>query len=159
VTAGRYHEPVRRIREGSGGALPTGTSLRGAGIPVEAGLHESDFLPLHGNRDCGPDEIRRMVHECSGAAACRGRPIPFDADDHFDFDRNDNHFPAAAGEHAARGVSTAGCPARVTTTASGRSPSTGVRSPIRSAASFARCPVHGARPGRDNRLPCPRQPA
>ncbi len=103
MTAGGYHEPVRRIREGSGGALTTGTSLRGASIPVEVSVRESDFPPLHGNRVCGPDGIRRMVRECRGAAACRGRPVPSNGDDRFDFDRNDTHFPAAAGEHAARG--------------------------------------------------------
>ena len=52
---------------------------------------------LHGHRVGGPDETRRKVREC------RGQPILFNENDHFDFDRDENHFLAAVVEYAGRG--------------------------------------------------------
>lgn len=103
LAAGRCHELIRRVRALSGGRLPVSTSLRGGSVPGENIVDSADFLLLHGNRVPGPDGIRRMVRECREHPAYRGQPILFNEDDHFDFDKDDNHFLAAVGEYAGWG--------------------------------------------------------
>lgn len=103
LATGRCHELIRRVHALSGGALLTGASLRGGSIPTGNIVEAADFLLLHGNRVAEPDRIRQMVRECRAHPAWRGQPILFNEDDHFDFDKDDNHFLAAVGEYAGWG--------------------------------------------------------
>ena len=70
-----------------------------------AGRHRAtaDFLLPHGNRVHGPDGhfqpsphgIRLQVARWRASKAYRGQPIVYNEDDHFEFDKPDNHFVAA----------------------------------------------------------------
>ena len=61
------------------------------------------LILLHGNAVSDPDRIAGMVRQTRAVAGYRGQPILFNEDDHFDFDRPQNNFVAAVGEHASWG--------------------------------------------------------
>jgi hypothetical protein len=44
-----------------------------------------------------------MVRLCRASPAYRGQPVLFSEDDHYDFDRPENHFLAALSEYASWG--------------------------------------------------------
>jgi len=63
----------------------------------------ADFLLPHGNRVHGPDGhfqpsphgIRLQLARWRASPAYRGQPIVYNEDDHFEFDKPDNHLVAA----------------------------------------------------------------
>jgi hypothetical protein len=110
IGPGRADELIGRIRSRSAGrvASPAGrllvsTSLRGGAVPNDVIHRSADFLLIHGNGVGGPEEIRSMVRRVRSDREYRGVPIVFNEDDHFDFDRADNHFIAAISEGASWG--------------------------------------------------------
>ncbi len=108
IAAARCHELVllakERARSGAkGGALLVSTSLLGIDAPPEATVAACDYLLPHGNRVHGPDGpmqpaphgIRLQLARWRASPAYRGQPIVYNEDDHFEFDKPDNHFVAA----------------------------------------------------------------
>src|SRR5262249_6274383 len=86
-----------------GRRLLVGTSMSGGKLPPPSIIKASDFVLLHGNGVNDPDRIARMVREVRADAAYTQKPILFNEDDHFDFDKPRNHFAAALGEYASWG--------------------------------------------------------
>ena len=72
-------------------------------MPGEHAVRASDFLLLHGNGVNNPNRIARMVREVRADAAYTPKPILFNEDDHFDFDRPEHDFAAALSEGASWG--------------------------------------------------------
>ena len=106
----RIHELVTRVQERSAGKLDTpagrllvGNSFCGGNLLTDNIIDASDFLLLHGNGVDEPDRIRAMVDQTRHSAACRGQPILFNEDDHFDFDKPDNNMLAALSHGAGWG--------------------------------------------------------
>jgi hypothetical protein len=100
----RVHELIARVRQRSGGRLPTGTSYRGRGaIPGPDVVRESDFLLIHGNGTTDPDLIADQVERTRAVEGYRGQPVLFNEDDHFDFEKPWNNFVAAVSRHASWG--------------------------------------------------------
>jgi hypothetical protein len=99
----RVHELILRVREKSGGRLLVGTSYGGGAIPGENVVRASDFLLLHGNGVSGPPRIAEMVRQTRQVPGYRPMPILFNEDDHFEFERPENHFTAAIGAYASWG--------------------------------------------------------
>ena len=106
----RVHELIARIQQRSAGKvrspakrLIAGTSMGGGRLPLDEIVAASDFILLHGNGVGDPDRIRRMVDEVRAGQAYRGQPILFNEDDHFDFDKPDNHMVAAVSRYASWG--------------------------------------------------------
>lgn len=98
----RCHELVRRVQERSQGRVdsPAGrllvsASLCGKRIPNNDLMAACDFVLLHGNGVHEPDGIREMVRAARQSPAWGGKPILFNEDDHFDFDKPDNNMLAA----------------------------------------------------------------
>ncbi|NUP75582.1 MAG: hypothetical protein HOQ07_13195 [Sinomonas sp.] len=58
-------------------------------------LAEADFVLLHGNGTPAPDRLREMVEEVKATEAYMPKPIEFNEDDHFDFDKPENYLKAA----------------------------------------------------------------
>jgi hypothetical protein len=101
----RVHELIERVRgtRRDGRRLLAGTSYAGKTIPRENVVRVSDFLLLHGNGAKEPERIREMVRKTRAVPGYSPKPIVFNEDDHFDFDKAENNFTAAVGEHASWG--------------------------------------------------------
>ena len=101
----RVHELILRVKQArtNGHHLLVGTSYGGGTIPQENVVRSSDFLLLHGNGVSDPDRIAGMVRQTRAVSGYSAKPILFNEDDHFDFDRPKNNFTAAISEHASWG--------------------------------------------------------
>ncbi len=101
----RVHEVIDRVKAMKAGErrLLVGTSYGGGTVPKENVVRASDFLLLHGNGVSKPDRIAEMVRQTRAVPGYTPRPIVFNEDDHFEFDKSENNFTAAVGEHASWG--------------------------------------------------------
>ncbi|MFZ5494594.1 MAG: hypothetical protein ACOZE5_04575 [Verrucomicrobiota bacterium] len=93
----RVAEAIRRAqRPGPDGRrLLVSTSYKGGALPSPAVVAASDFVLLHGNGVHPPARIAQMVAAVKADPAFTPKPIVFNEDDHFDFDRPENNFVAA----------------------------------------------------------------
>lgn len=111
IAAARGHELIELAQKRGGGKLLVSTSLLSLAAPSERILATADFLLPHGNRIHGPDGvmqpsphgIRLQVSNWRAGAGYRGQPIVYNEDDHFEFDKPDNHFVAAVESGASWG--------------------------------------------------------
>ena len=101
----RVHELIQRVRDKThrGRRLYVGTSYGGGTIPNENVARVSDFLLLHGNGVSDPEKIAGMVRQTRQVPGYFPKPILFNEDDHFGFDKPRNNFTAAVGEYASWG--------------------------------------------------------
>jgi hypothetical protein len=101
----RVHELIQRVRttERNNRRFYVGTSYGGGTIPKENVVRASDFLLIHGNGVSEPDRIADMVRKTRAVKGYSPKPILFNEDDHFDFDKPKNNFVAALGEYASWG--------------------------------------------------------
>ena len=105
LKADRIHELINRVRHTQfrGRRLLVGTSYGGGKVPEESVVRASDFLLMHGNGVKDPARIVAMIREARQVRGYRPMPLLFNEDDHFDFDKSENNFTAAVGEHASWG--------------------------------------------------------
>ncbi len=111
IAAARCHELVELAQKRGQGKLLVSTSLLGLAAPSERLMATADFLLPHGNRIHGPDGamqpsphgIRLQVSNWRAGPGYRGQPIVYNEDDHFEFDKPDNHFVAAVESGASWG--------------------------------------------------------
>jgi hypothetical protein len=111
IAANRCHELVDLAQKRGRGKLLVSTSLIGLDAPPAAIVAAADFLLPHGNRVHGPaghfqpspHGIRLQVANWRASKAYRGQPIVYNEDDHFEFDKADNHFVAAVESGASWG--------------------------------------------------------
>ncbi len=101
----RVHELIERVKamKTGGRRLLAGTSYGGGTIPKENVVRASDFLLIHGNGVSNPDRIAEMVRQTRAVPGYAPKPILFNEDDHFDFDKPKSNFTAAVGERASWG--------------------------------------------------------
>ncbi|MFO7692208.1 MAG: hypothetical protein R6V57_03880 [Vicinamibacterales bacterium] len=101
----RVRELITRAKQitRSGRRLLVSTSYGGNTLPGAEVLAASDFVLLHGNGVSNPDRIAEMVRQTRGLPAFTPKPIVFNEDDHYDFDKPWNNFVAATSEHASWG--------------------------------------------------------
>lgn len=101
----RVHELIERVKKTTrdGHRLLVGTSYGGGTVPKENVVRSSDFLLLHGNGVSNPDRIAEMVRLAKAIPGYTPKPILFNEDDHFDFDKPKNNFVAALSEYASWG--------------------------------------------------------
>jgi hypothetical protein len=103
---GRVHELIERVKRNSaaaGRSLLVSTSYGGGTVPQENVVRASDFLLLHGNGVGDPEKIAGMVRQTRAVTGYSPKPILFNEDDHFAFDKPKNNFLAAVGERASWG--------------------------------------------------------
>ena len=79
------------------------TSYGGGTIPSPAVVRSSDFLLIHGNGVGDPAKITDMVSKVRKVEGYTPKPIVFNEDDHFDFDKPMNNFIAATSVYASWG--------------------------------------------------------
>lgn len=101
----RVHELIERARRprADGHRFLVSTSYGGGTIPGEKVVRTSDFLLLHGNGVAQPGKIADMVRRTRKMPGYTPKPILFNEDDHFDFDKPENNFVAALSERASWG--------------------------------------------------------
>jgi hypothetical protein len=102
---GRVHELIGRVKGTvrDGRRLLVGTSYGGGTVSKENVVRVSDFLLMHGNGVSDPERIAAMVREARAVPGYIAKPILFNEDDHFEFDRPRNNLTAAVGEYASWG--------------------------------------------------------
>ena len=111
ITAARCHELIELAKKRSQGKLLVSTSLIMLDAPPAAIVAAADFLLPHGNRvqrsrrptQPSPHGIRLQVAHWRASKAYRGQPVVYNEDDHFEFDKPDNHFVAAVDSGASWG--------------------------------------------------------
>lgn len=93
----RVAEAIRRAqRPGPDGRrLLVSTSYKGGALPSPAVVAASDFVLLHGNGVHQPARIAEMVAAVKANPAFTPKPIVFNEDDHFDFEKPENNFVTA----------------------------------------------------------------
>ncbi len=101
----RVHELIERVRDTTVGGrrLYAGTSYGGGTIPGEKVARVSDFILMHGNGVSDPARIVEMSRTTRALPGYWPKPVLFNEDDHFDFDKPQNNFVAAVSEHVSWG--------------------------------------------------------
>ena len=101
----RIHELIDRAKAITQGGrrLLVSTSYGGRFIPLENVVRSGDFLLIHGNGVTDPDVIVEMVEKTRQVEGYSPKPILFNEDDHFEFDKPWNHFLAAVSQYASWG--------------------------------------------------------
>jgi hypothetical protein len=101
----RVHELINRVKNTKKGdfRLLVSTSYGGGTIPKPNVVQVSDFILLHGNGQNQSDLISKMVEKTKKVEGFTEKPIVFNEDDHFDFDKDTNNFVAAVKMYASWG--------------------------------------------------------
>lgn len=101
----RVHELIEQAKAKThkGRRLLVSTSYGGGTVPHENVVRAADFLLLHGNGVSDPERIAEMVRETRKVPGYTPKPILFNEDDHFDFDKPRNNMTAALGEYCSWG--------------------------------------------------------
>ncbi len=101
----RVNELIDLVRQKNrnGFRFYAGTSYGGGAIPKPNVVLSSDFLLIHGNGVSNPDSISAMVKKTRAVQGYTPKPILFNEDDHFDFDKERNNFTAAVKNYASWG--------------------------------------------------------
>lgn len=101
----RVHELIARVQQRSAARqrLYVSTSYGGGSVPLENVVRAADFLLIHGNGVSDPARIAEMVRQTRRVSGYTAKPILFNEDDHFDFDKPMNNFVAAVSEGASWG--------------------------------------------------------
>ncbi len=100
---GRVADLIVKIQELSDHKLLVSTSFNGNVIPIPSVVKAADFILVHGNGVHDPQRIIEMVDEIRAMEAYTPKPIVFNEDDHFDFDKPMNNFVAATSAYASWG--------------------------------------------------------
>lgn len=101
----RVHELIERVKgtRCDGRRFLVGTSYGGGTVCKENVVRASDFLLMHGNGVSRPARIGEMVRQARAVPGYTPKPILFNEDDHFDFEKPENNFVAAVSEYASWG--------------------------------------------------------
>ncbi|MBK9390178.1 MAG: hypothetical protein IPN68_08305 [Bacteroidetes bacterium] len=101
----RVSELIEMIRknEKNGFRYYAGTSYGGGFIPLTNVVTASDFILIHGNGVSDPANISLMVDSTRKVPGYTPKPILFNEDDHFDFEKDTNNFTNAVRSYASWG--------------------------------------------------------
>jgi hypothetical protein len=102
---GRVHELIELVKgkEKDGFRFYAGTSYGGGFIPLPNVVSASDFILIHGNGVTDPARIFEMITSTRNVVGYTPKPILFNEDDHFDFDKENNNFVSALKGYASWG--------------------------------------------------------
>jgi hypothetical protein len=101
----RIHELIERVkaRTRGGQRLLVSTSYGGNKVAEENVVRSADYILLHGNGVKDPKRISEMVQQTRAVPGYTPKPIVFNEDDHFDFDKPDYNMLGAIREYASWG--------------------------------------------------------
>lgn len=98
----RVHELILRVKEKAPEILVS-TSFNGNTLPPEKVVEVSDYILIHGNGVGDPARIKEMVEQVREMATYSPKPIVFNEDDHFNFDKPVNNYANATRAYASWG--------------------------------------------------------
>jgi hypothetical protein len=101
----RVAELIARVKAITVGGrrLLVSTSFAGNHVPGLDVVRASDFVLLHGNGVTDPNRIVELVNEVRKTPGFSPKPIVYNEDDHYDFEKPWNNFVAATSVHASWG--------------------------------------------------------
>ena len=101
----RVHELIEMAKSFSfkGKRFLVSTSYGGGNVPSSEVINASDFILLHGNGVGKPEGIIDQVSKTRKVEGYIPKPIVFNEDDHFDFDKPMNNFIAATSVYTSWG--------------------------------------------------------
>jgi hypothetical protein len=101
----RVHELIELVKSKvrNGYRFYAGTSYGGGAIPRQNVVTSSDFILMHGNGVSDPAKILDMVNRVRQVEGYTPKPVLFNEDDHFDFDKKENNFISAVKGYASWG--------------------------------------------------------
>jgi hypothetical protein len=102
INQNRAHELILRIKKKAPDLLVS-TSFNGNTLPPDKVVAVSDYVLLHGNGVQQPARIPEMVGQVRALPSYQPKPIVFNEDDHFDFDKPANNFVAATKAYSSWG--------------------------------------------------------
>ena len=102
----RVHELIQRVQAVSrdGRRLLVSASYGGGTVPKENVVRAADFLLLHGNGVSDPKRIGEMALQTRAVPGYNPKPILFNEDDHYEFEKPENNFVAAVAAYASWGL-------------------------------------------------------
>lgn len=102
----RVHELIQRVQsiQRDGRRLLVSTSYGGGTVPKSNVVCVADFLLLHGNGVTEPKRIAEMVLQTHAVPGYTPKPILFNEDDHYDFEKAENNFTTALSAYASWGL-------------------------------------------------------
>jgi hypothetical protein len=105
LQAPRVHELIEMVKaiRVDGRRLLTGTSFNGGRLPTVDVVRVSDFVLLHGNGVKDPNRIAAMCAAVRKMPSWKPKPVLFNEDDHFDFDKPLNNMRKAIESYAGWG--------------------------------------------------------
>lgn len=105
IKADRIHELIDRVKakKKNGFRYLVSTSYNGGDLPSPLVVQKSDYILLHGNGVSDPGKIAGMVKSVKSIEGYTAKPIMFNEDDHYDFNKDVNNFVAATSMHASWG--------------------------------------------------------
>ena len=71
------------------------TSFAGKVMPTDSVIAVADYILLHGNGVAPPCKVTEFVNSVRSAKTYKPKPIVFNEDDHFEFEKPWNNFVAA----------------------------------------------------------------
>ncbi|WMI64831.1 hypothetical protein RBH94_12255 [Aestuariibaculum sp. YM273] len=98
----RVPELIKRVKNLSKNELLVSTSYRGNRVPSDSIIKHSDFILLHGN-GANPEEIKKLVNKVKSSESYTTKPIVFNEDDHYDFNKESNNLQSAIESYASWG--------------------------------------------------------
>jgi hypothetical protein len=101
----RVHELIDLVKkkEKNGFRYYVGTSYGGGFIPLPNVVKSSDFILIHGNGVSDPIKITEMADKTRKVEGYTPKPILFNEDDHFNFEKEPNNFTSAVKSYASWG--------------------------------------------------------
>lgn len=98
----RLIDEVKSLRK-DGRTLRVSASFSGQRTPTDNVIEASDFVLVHGNGPENPERVSEIVRQIRASPTYAEKPILYNEDDHFNFDRPQNHMKSALSEYASWG--------------------------------------------------------
>jgi hypothetical protein len=101
----RIHELINRVKSNkvNGFRYLVSTSFKGGTIPTKNVVEASDYILLHGNGVEKSEFILKMILDTKKLVGRAVKPIVFNEDDHYDYDKEGNNFRTAIVNNASWG--------------------------------------------------------
>ena len=99
----RVTELIERVQKMSSHKLLVGTSFSGNKVPTDNVIKSSDFILIHGNGISNPAGITALVEKTRSSNSYTPKPVLFNEDDHYNFDKKSYNLLSAIESYASWG--------------------------------------------------------